>query len=155
MLDAGGTADSLRYLWLASGSTGKTEMVYDTVKYYVQISNLRGCATVDSIEVTPACVPRIYIPEGIVPGSSNPKDHYFSIYGKYFDNIELSIYNRWGQVVFFTTDKEKISEDKGWDGNLDSSPLPMGVYPYVFKYEGIKGQKGQKYIKKGAVTIVR
>ena len=51
---------------------------------------------------------------------------------KFVDHIDLKVYNRWGALVFKTTDP-----DINWDGrNLDGKVLNDGVYFYeVTVYE--------------------
>ncbi|MFN0048546.1 MAG: gliding motility-associated C-terminal domain-containing protein, partial [Cytophagales bacterium] len=155
-LDAGAIeSNPLKYLWLASGNTSQKEIVFDTLKYYVRISNLVGCSYIDSILVRPSCDPRVYFPEGLIPDGENKENRYFTIFGKYFDNVELSVFNRWGEIVFYSTDKDFIMNN-GWDGNFGGSKLPTGVYPYTFKYYGLyKEQGGKQFEKRGSVTIIR
>ena len=151
VLDAGGNPDTLKYQWLASGNTGKTEIVYDTVKYFVRISTLRGCSTIDSIQVAAACDPVVFLPDAFIPDGSNPNDQFYKLFGKYYDNIDFTVFNRWGEVVYFTKDKYFQ-----WDGKFGSMNLPFGLYPYILKYEGnSKYTKGKKFEKRGGITIIR
>jgi len=154
-IDAGGREDTLKYLWLASGNTRKTELVYDTAKYYVRIANNVGCAYVDSITVRNSCDPKVFVPEGFIPDGDSDRDKFLTIFGRYFDNIEFSIYNRWGELVYFTKDKD-FMVNNGWDGKYGGSKLPFGIYPYILKYRGLyKEQQGKNFEKRGSVTIVR
>ncbi len=159
LLDAGVAADTnnttLRYLWLASGNTGKTELVYDTAKYYVRISNVKGCAYIDSITVRPSCDPQVFIPEGFIPDGEVNRDKFFTVFGKYFDDIEFTVFNRWGEIVYVSKDKDFMLNN-GWDGKFGTSKLPFGVYPYIFKYRGLyKEQRDRQYEKRGSITIIR
>ena len=43
---------------------------------------------------------------------------------------EFCVYNRWGQLVFITDNK-----DLGWDGKYRGAISPDGVYAYVLKYK--------------------
>lgn len=155
-IDAGSsTSGTLSYLWLESGNIGRKETVYDTTKYFVRISNEVGCSVVDSIVVRPSCNPKVYFPEGLIPDGPNEKDRYFTIFGKYFDNVELTVFNRWGEIVFYSKDKDFIMNN-GWDGNFGGTKLPTGVYPYIFKYDGLyQEQKGKRFEERKTITIIR
>jgi gliding motility-associated-like protein len=57
------------------------------------------------------------------------------------------IFNRWGNMVFETTDMEK-----GWDGTYKGVPQPLGVYVYM--YEGVTNT-GKVFKKQGNVSLLR
>jgi len=59
----------------------------------------------------------------------------------------LSVYNRWGKKIFFTSDYAQ-----GWDGTISSLPQPAGVYIWVCDYQ-LSGQ--DLYEQKGTVTLIR
>jgi gliding motility-associated-like protein len=44
-------------------------------------------------------------------------------------DYEFLIYNRWGQLVFFTT-----NPSIGWDGKTNGRPADPGAYQYIVKY---------------------
>jgi gliding motility-associated-like protein len=59
----------------------------------------------------------------------------------------LSIYNRWGQLVFYTT-----TSDAGWDGKFNGVAQPTGVYIYFLEMETLGGEKVNQ---KGTVALIR
>jgi len=59
----------------------------------------------------------------------------------------MYIYDRWGKKVFATKDL-----GTGWNGNIDGSPAPVGVYTYIISY---KNPSGETRKKTGVVTLVR
>jgi len=59
----------------------------------------------------------------------------------------FSIFNRWGQVVFETT-----NIDDGWNGQYNGAPQPMGVYIYTVK---AVTNTGRKFVKQGNITLIR
>jgi gliding motility-associated-like protein len=61
---------------------------------------------------------------------------------KYF-----AVYNRYGELVFKTTDYRK-----GWDGKHKNAE--MGTATFVFVAEAID-YKGKPFMKKGTVTLIR
>lgn len=59
------------------------------------------------------------------------------------------IYDRWGQKVFETKDR-----DTGWNGQFNNAGnnLPMSAYVYVIQ---LKSNEGKEFQKRGTVTLVR
>ena len=81
--------------------------------------------------------PRIFIPNSFNPKSDvaanrvwRPAQIYVSP-GSY----SLEVFDRWGQRVFETT-----NELKGWDGKLNGSFAPQGVYTFKLIYRSIEGE---------------
>jgi gliding motility-associated-like protein len=62
--------------------------------------------------------------------------------------MTIEIWNRWGQLVFSSTDPTK-----GWDGNYQGTSVQTGVYAYVVNYQTTSDQE-EKVIK-GNVTLIR
>ena len=60
----------------------------------------------------------------------------------------MRIYNRFGQLVYETTDQLK-----GWDGALNGQPQPMGTYVWTVQYT--EKDSGRQINLKGTVTLVR
>ena len=52
----------------------------------------------------------------------------FKIPEKSIHNYEMTIYNRWGEQVFFTTNAAE-----GWDGTYRNIDAPAGPYVVVLK----------------------
>ncbi|MCC5916194.1 MAG: gliding motility-associated C-terminal domain-containing protein [Cryomorphaceae bacterium] len=73
------------------------------------------------------CSPRLFIPNAFSPNGTGINER-FQIKGQYIKTFEISIFNRWGQQVFHSTD---ISYS--WDGTNNGKLVPNGVYTYVVK----------------------
>ncbi|MBL7889867.1 MAG: CotH kinase family protein, partial [Bacteroidia bacterium] len=63
------------------------------------------------------------------------------------DQIDFTIYNRWGQIVFRTTDRSK-----GWDGTFNGQKVNPGVFAY--RVSGVL-PNGDFVERKGNITLVR
>jgi gliding motility-associated-like protein len=59
----------------------------------------------------------------------------------------FKIYNRWGQLVFYTKEL-----NKGWDGTFKGSPVTSGAY--VWSIEGIASD-GKVLKKDGTVLLIK
>ncbi|MBK6264240.1 PKD domain-containing protein [Marivirga sp. S37H4] len=63
------------------------------------------------------------------------------------EKYDMKIYNRWGELIFESNDKEV-----GWDGYYKGELMPMGVY--VFRME-LLYENGRREVKLGDVTLIR
>ena len=59
----------------------------------------------------------------------------------------FTMYNRFGQVVFTTSDSSK-----GWNGNINGVQQPTGIY--VILAQGVD-YSGKKIVKQGTVVLLR
>ncbi|MDZ4822736.1 MAG: gliding motility-associated C-terminal domain-containing protein, partial [Flavobacteriales bacterium] len=71
------------------------------------------------------------------------------VQGANIREFELLVFNRWGDVVFQTTDVTTP-----WIADNDSGEyfVPNGVYNYLVK---VKGYEGDAFKKSGSVTVLR
>lgn len=136
-----------KFLW-STGDTTKTIIVSDTGTYTVLVTNEFNCSTADTVRITDLCAPELFVPTAFVPGTSNP-DQLYNIFGHHFINFNMTIYNRWGEVIFFTDDPKKP-----WDGYYKGELMPVGVYPWKIQYQGMEEYSELKVIE-GSVTVVR
>ena len=71
-----------------------------------------------------------------------------------FTSYQLSVYNRWGNLVFSTNDI-----DGAWDGTFGGQPQPMGVYTWMIRYTAIQRTLTEKtteeHVLSGNVTLLR
>jgi gliding motility-associated-like protein len=149
-LDAGNTGGNLTYLWSTTEVTQTIIVQPTSDQYYsVVLTNPFFCTTKDSILVKMICKPNLSTPSGFIPGSD--KDGIFRPFGNKnnFSSYEMMVFNRWGEIIFISNDILV-----GWDGTYKNELMPLGVYPYVIKYEGREEFKGPYKIT-GAVTLIR
>ena len=122
----------------------------ETTTYALSIRDQNGCFNQASITIfvfSPACnTPFIFVPNAFTPNGDNRNDE-FKVYGVPIDELQLMIYDRWGERVFETDNPED-----GWDGTFDGRQLPSDVYAY---YVRIKCFNGEEFTAKGNVTLIR
>jgi gliding motility-associated-like protein len=87
-----------------------------------------------------------FIPNSFTPNSDRLNDILY-IKGTGLEEISFRISDRWGTLVFSSTDI-----NKGWDGRYRNKDCPMGVYSY---FAMITYTDGKTVSKKGVVTLVR
>lgn len=131
-------------------NTGQTSSSIQVVEpgYYWAKVDLNGCETSDTIDVRNDCymtIPNIFSPNG-----DGINDYFFprQYLTSGLSTFKMSIYNRWGQLVFETN----TLDGRGWDGKLNGVLQPQGVFIYI-----IDGtfRDGQKEHHQGNVTMLR
>ncbi len=90
--------------------------------------------------------PLIFVPNTVLPLSSNPQDRVFKIYANFLDNFNLKIYDRNGRLLFSTNTPDNCWQATDQHGRL----VPQGTYIYVITYQS----QGKTYHLKGAVTVI-
>ncbi len=119
-----------------------------TTQYQVTAQTEAGCTGIDTVTVIVSPESLVELPNAFSPGSGTSMNDELRIIVKGLAQLtSFRIYNRWGQEVFSTTDI-----NKGWNGQYNGKPQPMGTYVFVF--EG-KTQSGKKFYKQGNVTLIR
>ena len=122
-----------------------------TTKYYVTLTNQFGCAITDSILVRDICEPRLFNPNAFTPGCTGCANNgVFQVYGAHIGRYSISIFNRWGEVIFYTEDM-----NHSWDGMYLNEMMPVGVYPFIIYYEGTEEYSNIHNTVKGKVTLIR
>jgi len=109
-----------------------------------------GCqdTIVKFIDVIPEVL--FHMPNAFTPNNDGSNEEFF---GKgVLDGIqdfEFSIWNRWGERIFFTTDPEQ-----GWNGKKDNvgEEAPVGSYIYLVTFVDPRGAPNKL---KGNVNLVR
>jgi len=99
------------------------------------------------VKVLPKC--NLKFPNAFTPNLSGPTGGVVDDFDSFLDNdvfipvvackeveeFEMQIYNRWGKLIFVSTDV-KI----GWDGYIDGKLAPQDVYVYKVKGRYVNGQ---------------
>lgn len=120
------TSEGNTYRW-QDGSTQSSYEVVEAGIYSVRVENACGLTSSDTLLIAPCC--EVLVPNVFSPNADNLNDRFHPITTCHFTNYQMSIYNRWGELVFETTDRQET-----WDGTFKDEALPMGVYVYVIEY---------------------
>lgn len=139
----------VQYSWfkgseLISSETSVVVTPDETTDYILVIKICQGQEFRDTVRVV--VIP--YIPNAFTPDQDGLND-IFKITGLPVDNItgfNLQIYNRWGKMIFSTTDILL-----GWDGTCNGQKCPAGVYVWVIHYM----DKKNKVTNKGTLMLIR
>ena len=130
--------------------TGQTNIDYNEnynkyriVAYQNSDEQIFSISNVVSVEKPYA----LYSPNAFSPDGDGLND-FFSVSGQGINDIQVEIFNRWGQMVF----KSYSPEDK-WDGTFRGKDLPTGTY--IYKIKTTSYENNQKLMKSGTISLVR
>ena len=122
--------------------------------YRVDITNSFGCVAPDETEVKNECIPKIDVPNAFRPTSSISENKDFYIFSFFItDNFQVFIYNRWGELIYSSTDRY-FKWNGGYNNSL-SQPAPGGTYAYVIKYVSAFHPERGVLEKRGGVALLR
>lgn len=115
--------------------------------YMVTGKTASGCEGTATVSVKVFEGPEIFVPTAFTPNGDNTNDILRAkpIGIKAYNYFR--IYNRWGQLMFNTTDFSK-----GWDGTINGLPQNSGTY--VWMAEGVDF-KGRVIKRKGSTLLLR
>lgn len=135
---------------LQQNNTGKftTPVLSSDKIYYIRFVSGVCSSNLVPVKIIAVDKTAIYVPNAFTPNGDGKNDLLKVIgYGKVVLKSFI-IYNRWGQVVFSTTNM-----NKGWDGTLNGRPLDSGVYVWFVK--AVDELIHETIEEKGTVTIIR
>ena len=134
------------YKW-QDGSTNSFLKAAQSGLYKVTISN--SCGIVQSSKKInfEQCSADIYVPSAFTPNGDGLNDIFRAKYFQVPISFNMKIYNRFGQVVFSTT-----NPSQGWDGAINSFIQPNGTYVWFIDYIN---HNNVHALKKGTVTLIR
>jgi gliding motility-associated-like protein len=141
------------YLWTPTGATTDSITVNVEGQYSVVLEDFSGCRTTDATNVIENCIPRITGPNAFRPTSALDRNQQFRLFTVYVldEDFEIFIFNRWGEMVFQSNDKEFR-----WNGGYNNNGgqlLPPGTYSYVVRYKSIYLEDGTKEHRGGVVLM--
>lgn len=98
--------------------------------YTITAGRLANCPVSRTSEVlVKNCAKYIFVPNAFSPNNDGNNDIFRAIPVRSPESFLLTIYNRYGQKLFETTDPSS-----GWDGNYSGKPQSAGGYAYHCSY---------------------
>ncbi len=89
---------------------------------------------------------KVAFPNAFTPDGDGLND-IFNFESRYIMAVNMIIYNRWGELVYQTTDV-----DKGWDGRANGKPAPIGTYIH---HTELTDDMGITFVKSGEILLIR
>ncbi|MEO5673844.1 MAG: gliding motility-associated C-terminal domain-containing protein [Chitinophagales bacterium] len=113
--------------------------------YTVTITDSNGCKISDTVTIEEA--QNIFaVPNAFTPNGDGVNDEFLPNQQN-LATMDMKIYNRWGQLVFFTTDPHV-----GWNGTYNGAEEEIGTYVYLITATFLDGNAAQQT---GNVTLLR
>ena len=120
--------------------------------YSLIVFSAEGCAYSALFEAVEECELRVSYPNAVQPG--NP-DKEFLIYTNYLiDEMKVSIFNKWGQLIYYCEKADLISEESTcfWDGTFDGEAIPNGNYAIRIDMKNL--EKNISRTQMGSILII-
>ncbi len=133
-LEVTSSCSGCTYQWMPSDGLNNDTIVNpvaepeETTTYYVVVTDVHGCSEIDSVKVT--VLPQLIIPTGITPNGDGLNDVWTIDHIDMYPNVEVEIYNRWGERLFYS---KGYPPSERWDGTYKGKKLPTGTYYFVIK----------------------
>ena len=149
--------EGFMYTWTLAASLNNNKIPNpiaspkDTTTYNVNITDpINNCNYDASVKVNVIDVycgePNIYIPNAFTPNNDGENDELF-VRGEVLQELNLIIYDRWGEKIFETNDQKK-----GWNGYFKGMKIDPGVFVYYLEATCVNKEK---FVKKGNITLIR
>ncbi|MBE7169641.1 MAG: gliding motility-associated C-terminal domain-containing protein [Williamsia sp.] len=120
----------------------------ESVTYQVRVATSAGCFATDNIKVTVyKTAPSIFVPTAFTPNGDGRNDFMLPITAGIQQLVYFRIYNRWGQLVFSTSEV-----GKGWDGTINGQPQSTGSFVYMVQ---AIDYTGKTISQKGTLVLIR
>lgn len=148
-IDAIGGTPDYSFLWQPVNQEGAEATDLAKGDYTVFIKDANGCETSLTVAVG-ELIPRVDIPNAFSPNGDGANDTFSPITNCQLDDYRLQIFNRWGNVVFFTDD-----QDLSWSGSVNNTPAPDGKYSYKVSYRVTVNDQLIEDTFRGTLRIIR
>lgn len=119
----------------------------EDVLYIITAQNDLGCADTDSVFIKVNAKSDLFIPSAFTPNNDGKNDIFKPTMSQQFRLVDFSIYNRWGQRVFITRQR-----DAGWNGKINGVLQDTGVYVWELR---VDDKNKQRHERRGTLLLIR
>jgi len=133
------------FLW----ETGVTDTLMITTvagSYWLQVTNECGTTSDTGMVIEQPNLTSIELPDAFSPNADGINDEYFISAMTQAESFRLDIYNRWGRLMFSTTDASNA-----WNGEGDNGTVVGGTYFVVLTYYNCFGEETKR---NGTILVV-
>ncbi|MCZ2442553.1 MAG: gliding motility-associated C-terminal domain-containing protein, partial [Flavobacteriales bacterium] len=148
------TANAVTWSWnFGDGAFSDLEnpkhMYADTGEFCITltVTTVNNCPStvINCIYIYPEY--QIYIPNSFTPNGDKIND-FFSVGGMGYVSLEMEIFDRWGESIYFT------DNNIGWPGTIGSSDIIAKQDVYVYKI-WVTSNLGEKFEYYGHINLLR
>ncbi|MES1198319.1 MAG: gliding motility-associated C-terminal domain-containing protein [Chitinophagaceae bacterium] len=134
------------YLW-SNNASAKSIFITEAGQYWLQAKDNNNCIGKDTIIVNKKeCLNGLFVPTAFTPNDDGKNDIFKALLFGNIQSFELTVYNRWGQIVFQTKDPLK-----GWDGKIANQKQNTAVFIWLCRYQ-LNGE--MQKLERGHVTLI-
>lgn len=138
---------SLPYTLIWQDGTSTPVYAVDKQGLYV-LGVSSSCGTVyDSVSVNIGTC-QLFVPNAFTPNGDGLNDVFKILNTEGLTEFSLKVFNKWGQLVFQTTDRRK-----GWDGLFNGIRQPSGQFVWQLDYRELTDSRAKKL--KGSFQLIR
>lgn len=142
-----------KFIWRPANGLNDSTIINPVVTttgnqtYTVTISSATTCSVTDTVQVQVYNALGVYLPTAFSPNGDAHNEMFKPVVIGRIKKMRFTIYNRWGEIVFQTTEP-----GKGWNGMLKGQPLRADVFVWTCAYQ-LEG--GKEEMLKGNVSLLR
>ncbi|MCW3083559.1 MAG: hypothetical protein JWP12_925 [Bacteroidetes bacterium] len=149
-------------LLLIYSTNNMNDTTYTHIYNYEGVPSIAGCYAVtavdsfanESVIVNKICVdncPEYELPNVFTPNNDNINDLFIPLPYRYVKDIDIKIYDRWGLLMFESTDPNIL-----WNGKSQDTKQPCvdGTYYYICKVNEIHVEGIRQRVLKGFVQLI-
>jgi roadblock/LC7 domain-containing protein len=115
--------------------------------------------TLDDCDTIPD---NVYMPNVFYVSGSNPDNNRLHVFGNGIAELNLIIYDRWGEKVYETSDVSFATRDDGlccsygtgWDGTYMNAGKALNTAVFAYILSG-KLESGEEFFEKGNITLIK
>lgn len=142
--------DGSSYQW-NNGATTPSIQTNKAGDFTVSFTTKEGCpqqasATISTRYCGPVC-PELFVPTAFSPNQDGLNDYFQPSNSVDMTALEMSVYNRFGQRVFYGS-----GLNARWDGQSDGKDCDVATYFFYSRYQDCHGVA---HTKKGDVVLIR
>ena len=127
-------------------------LIFSTT-YAVNVTDANGCPAADTILIKTICNDKNYwFPNTFSPNGDGVNDWFYPRGTSLYNIQSLTIFNRWGQMVFQRRDFPANAQNMGWDGTFGGKLAPSDAYVYIAE---VICENAQVVTLSGNVTLIR
>jgi gliding motility-associated-like protein len=143
------TTDEAEYAW-QDGSTKAFFLVEEEGRYMVSVANRCGQnrAIIDVDYEDCSCT--VFVPSAFTPNGDQLNNRFEVVYNCDFTSYQLQIFNRWGELIYETTNPRA-----SWDGTSNGNALPNGKYLYLLKYRAMNNTEELNETIRGELLLLK
>jgi gliding motility-associated-like protein len=106
-------------------------------EYVIRVTLGNGCVVFDTLRVTVAGEPGIYVPKAFSPNGDGQNDRLIPFLVGISELRHFRVYNRWGNLIHHSGEPNYIY---GWDGTYKGIAQPLDTYTWTAVGLDVKGQ---------------